>query len=242
MIQNSISSFVNSVIYILIGLFAGLNQIMHLKGPMRSNSLWLHGLFVTPGKHARLPCLSPYPGTCSNLCPLSWWCYLTILSCAALSSVCLQSFPALGNFLVSHLFESDGQVLQLQHQSFQWIFRVDFFYDFFYKFLYDFLAVKETLNSLLQHHNSEASILWCSALFMVQLSHPYMTIGKTIALTRQTFIIKVLSLFLNMLSRFLITFLPRNKHLLISWLQSKSTVILEPKKIVCPSFHFFAVK
>ena len=94
----------------------------------------------------------------------------------------------------------------------------------------DLLAVQGTLNSLLQHHSSKASILWCSALFTVQLSHPYMTTGKTIALTRQTFVGKVMSLLLNMLSRLVITFLPRSKHLLISWLQSPSAVILEPKK------------
>ena len=95
----------------------------------------------------------------------------------------------------------------------------------------DLLAVQGTLKSLLQHHISEASILWRSAFFTVQLSHPYMTIGKTIALTRWTLIGKVMSLLLNMLSRLVITFLPRSKHLLISWLQSPSAVILEPQKI-----------
>ena len=95
----------------------------------------------------------------------------------------------------------------------------------------DLLAVQGTLKSLLQHHSSKASILWRSAFFTVQLSHPYMTIGKTIALTRQTFVGKVISLLFNMLSRLFITFLPRSKHLLISWLQSPSAVILEPRKI-----------
>ena len=90
------------------------------------------------------------------------------------------------------------------------------------------LAVQGTLKSLLQHHSSKASVLQCSASFMVRLSHPYMTIGKTIALTRQTFIGKVMSLLFNMLSRLLIAFLPRNKHLLISWLRSLSAVNLEP--------------
>ena len=93
------------------------------------------------------------------------------------------------------------------------------------------LAVQGTLKSLLQHHSSKASILWRSALFTVQLSHPYMTTGKTIALTRQTLVGKVISLLLNMLSRLIITFLPRSKRLLISWLQSPSAVILEPTKI-----------
>uniref|UniRef100_A0AC11DWY6 Uncharacterized protein n=1 Tax=Ovis aries TaxID=9940 RepID=A0AC11DWY6_SHEEP len=95
----------------------------------------------------------------------------------------------------------------------------------------DLLAVQGTLKSLLQHHSSKASILRCSAFFTVQLSHPYMTTGKTIALNRQTFVGKVMSLLLNMLSRLVIAFLPRSKCLLISWLQSPSAVILEPPKI-----------
>ena len=95
----------------------------------------------------------------------------------------------------------------------------------------DLLAVQGTLKSVLQHHSSKASILSCSAFFTVQLSHPYMTTGKTIALTRQTFVGKVMSLLLNMLSRLVLTFLPRKKRLLISWLQSPSAVILEPPKI-----------
>ena len=94
----------------------------------------------------------------------------------------------------------------------------------------DLLAVQGTLKSLLQHHSSKASILHCSDFCMVQLSHPYMTTGKTIALTRQTFVGKVMFLLFNMLSRLVITFLKRSKHLLISWLQSLSAVILEPKK------------
>ena len=100
-------------------------------------------------------------------------------------------------------------------------FRVDWF---------DLLVVQGVLKSLLQNHNSKASILWCSASFMVQLSHPFMTTGKTIALTIQTFVSKVMSLLFNTLSRFVIAFLPRSKCLLISWLPSLSTVILEPKK------------
>ena len=95
----------------------------------------------------------------------------------------------------------------------------------------DLLAVQGTLKSLLQHHSSKASILRPLAFFTVQLSHPYMTIGKTIALTRWTFVGKVMSLFLNMLSRLVITFLPGSKHLLISWLQSRSAMILEPQKV-----------
>ena len=94
----------------------------------------------------------------------------------------------------------------------------------------DLLAVQGSLKSLLQQHSSKASIFWCSAFFIVQLSHPYMTTGKTIALTRWTFVGKVMSLLFNMLSRLVITFLPRSKHHLISWLQSPSAVILEPPK------------
>ena len=95
----------------------------------------------------------------------------------------------------------------------------------------DLLAVQGTLKSLLQHHSSKASILWCSAFFIVQLSHPYMTTGKTIALTRWIFVGKVMSLLFNMLSGLVITFLPRSKRLFISWLQSPSAVILEPQKM-----------
>ena len=95
----------------------------------------------------------------------------------------------------------------------------------------DLLAVQGTLKSLLQHHSSKASILQCSAFFIVQISHPYMTTGKTIALTRRTFVGKVMSLLCNMLARLVIVFLPRSKHHLISWLQSPSAVILEPMKI-----------
>ena len=105
---------------------------------------------------------------------------------------------------------------------------------------FDLLAVHGTFKSLLQHHSSKASILWCSAFFTVQLSHPYITTGKTTALTKRTFVGKVMSLLLNMLSRLVITFLPRSKRLLISWLQSPSAVILEPPKIksntVCTVF------
>ena len=96
---------------------------------------------------------------------------------------------------------------------------------------FDLLAVQRTLKSLLQHHSSKASIFWHSAFFIIQLSHPYMTTGKTIALTRWTFVSKVISLLFNMLSGLVIAFLPRSKCLLISWLQSPSAVILEPKKI-----------
>ena len=106
----------------------------------------------------------------------------------------------------------------------------------------DLLAVQGTLESLLQHHSSKASILQCSAFFIVQISHPYMTTGKTIALTRRTFVGKVMSLLFNMQSRLVIAFLPRNKRLSISWLQSPSAVIVEPRKIkVSHSVHCFPI-
>ena len=106
----------------------------------------------------------------------------------------------------------------------------------------DLLAAQETLKSLLQHHSSKASVLWCSAFFTVQLSHPYMTTGKTISLTRWTFVDKVMSLLFNMLSRLVITFFPVSKCLLISWLKSPSAVIFEfPKNEVCHCFHCFPI-
>ena len=106
---------------------------------------------------------------------------------------------------------------------------------------FDLPAVQQTLKSLLQHHSSKASILQCLAFFTVQLSHSNTTTGKTIALTVQTFLSKVISLLFNMLSRFVIAFLPRSKRLLISWLQSLSTEILEPKKKIYHCFHFFHI-
>ena len=107
----------------------------------------------------------------------------------------------------------------------------------------DLLAVQGTLKSLLQHHSSKASVLWCSAFFIIQLSHPYMTTGKIIALTSRTLVGKIrwMSLLFNILSRLVITFLPRSKHLFISWQQSPSAVILEPQKIMCVSCHCFSM-
>ena len=121
-------------------------------------------------------------------------------------------WPKYWSFSVSHSSEYSGLIS----------FRIDWF---------DLLVIQGTLKSLLQHHSSKASILWHSVFFMVQVSHPYMTTGKTIALTRRTFVGKIMSLLFNMLSRLVIAFLPRSKCLLISWLQSPSTVILEAKKI-----------
>ena len=153
-----------------------------------------------------------------------------LILCHPLSSH-RQSFPASGSFPMSQFFASGGQSIGvsasasvLSMNSGLISFRMDWL---------DLLAVQGTLESLLQHHSSKASILWHSAFFIVQLSHPYMTAGKTIALTRQTFAGNTditMSLLFNMLCRLVITFLPRSKHLLISWLQSPSAVILEPKK------------
>jgi len=190
-----------------------------------SNSLWPH-----EPQHTRPPCPSPTPGVYPNSCPLSQWCHPTISSSVVPFSSCPQSFPASGSFQMSQLLASGGQSIGFSfnigpsdEHSGLISFRMDWL---------DLLAVQGTLKSLLQHHSSKASILRRSAFFTVQLSHPYMTTGKTIALTRRTFVGKVMSLLLNMLSRLVITFFPRSKHLLISWLQSPwSAVILEPQKI-----------
>ena len=169
-------------------------------------------------------------GVRSDSWPLSQWCHPTISS-----SVCpLSSLPSV---FPSIRFFSNESVLHIRWPKY-WSFSfnispssehpglISFRMD-----CLDLLAVQGTLKSLLQHHSSKASILLHSAFFIVQLSHTYMTTGKTIALTRWTFVDKVMSLLLNMLSRLVITFLPGSKHLLISWLQSPSAVILEPKKI-----------
>ena len=136
-------------------------------------------------------------------------------------------FPSIRSYPMSWLFTSGGQSIGASASS-EYSGLISLRIDWF-----DFLAVQRMLKSLLYHHNLKASILRCSAFFMVQLSHQYMTTGKTIALTRWTFIGKVMSLLFNTLSRLVIAFLPRSKHLLISWLQSPSAVILEPKKRKC---------
>ena len=185
-----------------------------------SDSLWPHGL-----QHTRLPCPSPTPGVYSNSRPKSRWCHPNISS---LSS----PFPAFSLSQHQGLFQQVSSLhqvvkvleFQLQHQSFQWSGLISFSMDWL-----DLLEVQGTLKSLLQHHSSKVSIFWCSAFFIVHLSHPYMTTGKTIALTMWNFVGKVVSLLFNILSRFVIAFLPRSKRLLISWLQSPSAVILEPQ-------------
>ena len=187
-----------------------------------SDSLWPHGLY-----HARLPRPSLSPGVCSNSCPLNWWCFLTISSSAT---------PSLFAFKLSQhqgLFQWVGSLRQLAKY---WNFSISFSseYPVLISFRIDWFDLPEaqgTLKSLLQHHNSKVSVLWCPAFFMVQLSHLYIAAGKTIILTIWTFVGKVMSSLFNTLSRFIIAFLPRRKHLLISRLRSLSTVILEPKKI-----------
>ena len=187
-----------------------------------SNFLWPHGL-----QHASLPCPSLSPRICSDSFPLSrWWHPSHLILCHPL--LFLPSiFPRIRVFSDELTLHQVAKYCSLfQHQAFQWIFMTDFLrIDWF-----DFLAVQETLKSLLQDDNLKASILQCPAFFMAQLSHPYMATGKTIALNVWTYVGKMMSLLFNTLSRF-ITFLPRSKCLLISWLQSLSTVTLEPNKI-----------
>ena len=190
-----------------------------------SNSLRPHGL-----QHARLPCSSPTPGACSNSYPSSWWCHPTILSSVVPLSSCLQSFPASGSFQMSQFFASGGQSIRVSASASVLPKNNQ---DWFPSGLNGLISLqsKGLSKSLLQHHSSKASILQHSELSLQSNSHPYVTTGKTIALTRRTFVGKVMSLLLNMPSRLVITFLSRSKHLLISWLQSPSAVILEPRKI-----------
>ena len=174
------------------------------------------------------PCPSPTPTACSNSCPSSWWCHPTISSVFPFPS-CLQSFPASGSFPVSQFFASGGQSIKSFSLSISPSNKYSGLISFRMDWL-DLLAVQGTLKNLLQYYSSKALILQCSDFFIVQLSHPYMTTGKIIALIRWTFVGKVMSLLFNMWSRLVITFLPRSKHLLISWLQLPSAVILEPQK------------
>ena len=159
-----------------------------------------------------------------------------LILCHPLSS-CLQCFSTSGSFQMSQFFASGGQSVGASASASVFPKNIQGNLISFQIYRFGLLAVQGTLMSLLQHHSSKTSVLWGSAFFTVQLSHPYMTTGKTVALTRRTFVGKVISLLLNMLSRSVITFL-WSKCLLISRLQSPSTVILEPKKIVCHCFHF----
>ena len=174
-----------------------------------SDSLWPHEL-----QHIRPPCPSPTPGVYSNSCPLSWWCHPTILSSVIPFSTRPQSFPASRSFQMNQFFRSGGQFWSFSFSispSSEYSGLISFTVDWL-----DLLAVQETLKSLLQHHSSKASIFQSSAFFIVQLSHPHMSTGKTIALTRRTFVGKVMSLLFNILSRLVIAFLSRSKRLLIS--------------------------
>ena len=204
-----------------------------------SDFLWPHGL-----QHTRFPCLSPAPRACSNSCPLSRWYHPTISSCHPLLLLpsIFSSIRGFSNESVLHIkwpkyWSSSFSISPSNEYSALISFRMDWL---------DLLAVQGTLKSLLQHYSSKASILQHSAFLILQLSHPYTTTGKTIALTRWNFVSKVMLLLFNMLSRLVIAFLPRRKYLLMSWLQSPSAVILESKKrnfVLFPLFpRLFATK
>ena len=191
-----------------------------------SNFLQRHGL-----QHARLPCPSPSPRTWLNSFPLSRWCHPIISSSVIPFYSCLQSFPASGSFLMSQLFTSGGHSMGASALA---SFLPKKIQDWFPLGLAGWISLlskglsRVFPNTTVQKHPFFSAQL---SFFIVQLSHSYMTTGKTIALTRWTFVGKVMSLLFNMLSRLVITLRPRSKHLLISWLQSPSAVILEPKKI-----------
>ena len=178
-----------------------------------SDSLQPHEL-----QHARLLFPSPSPGICSNSCPLSLWCHSTISSSVALLSSCPQFFPVSGSFSKSWLFTSGGQSIGASTLVSVLPMNIQGWFPLVLTDLISVPAVQGTLKSLLQHHSLKASILWCSAFFMVQLSHPYMTNGKTIALMIWAFDGNVMSLLFSTLSRFAVAFLPRSKHLWIAWL------------------------
>ena len=181
-------------------------------------------------QHTRPPCPSPTPGVHPDSCPQSQWCHPNHLILCRPLLLLLSIFPSIRDF-------SNKIVLCIRwpkHWSFNFNISPSDEYSGLISFSIDWLdllAVQGTLKSLLQHRSSEASILQCSVFFIVQLSHPYMTTGKTIALTRQIFVGKVTSLLCNMLLRLVIAFFPRSKRVLISWLQSPSAVIWEPHKI-----------
>jgi len=173
---------------------------------VQSDSLRPHGL-----QYARLCCPSPTPGTCSNSCPSSRWCHPTISSPVVPFSSCLQSFPASGSFQMNQFFTTGDQSIGTSASASVLPMNIQDWFLLGWTSLISLLS--KGLKSLLQHHSSKASILWHSAFFTVQLSHPYMTTGKTIALTRWTFVGKVMSLLFNMPPRFLLAFLPRSKRI-----------------------------
>ena len=163
-------------------------------------------------QHARPPCPSPTPRVYSNSCPSSWWCHPAIPSSVIPLSSCPQSLPASGSFPMSQLFAWGGQSIGVSASALVLPMNTQDLISFTMDWL-DLLAEQGTLKSLLQCHSTKASIFQCSAFLTVQLSHPYVTTGKTITLTRRTFVGKVMPLLFNMLSRFVITFLPRSKEL-----------------------------
>ena len=158
-----------------------------------SDFFWPHGL-----QHTRLSCPSPPPRVYSNSCSSHQWCHATISSSVVTFSSQLRYFQASGSFPMSQFFTSGGQSIGASASASVLPVNIQDWFPL------GWTAVQGTLKSLLQHHSSKASILWCSAFFIVQLSHPTMTTGKTIALTRQTFVVKVMSLLFNMLSRLVI--------------------------------------
>ena len=172
-------------------------------------------------QHTRPPCPSPSPEVYPSSCPLYWWCYPGISSSDALFSFCPQFFPASVTFPMSQLFTSDNQNTGVSASASLLPTSIPGWFDL--------LAVQET-QSILQHHSLKASVFQCSSFFTVQLSQLNMITEKSIALIIQTFVGRVMFLLFNTPSRFVIAFLPRSNHLLISWLQSPSAVILEPKK------------
>ena len=207
-----------------------------------SHSVMSNSLGPHESQHARPPCPSKTPGVHSDSCPLSQWCHPTIPSFVNPLLLLPSIFPSIRVF-------SNESVLCIRWPKY-WSFSfsiipskeipglISFRMDWL-----DPIAVQGTLKSLLQHYNLKALIRWCSAFSMVPLSHPYMTTGKTIPLTRWTFVSQVMCLFSKTLFMFVIAFLPRSKCLLISWQQSLSAVILEPKKIksATVSPHLFAI-
>ena len=204
-------------------------KILHTRlQSVSSVAQWRSTLFPHGLQHTKLPCPWPAPRAYSNSCPLYQWCHSTI-SPSVVPFSRFQSFPASGSFQISQFFTSDGQNIGVSASASVLPMNIQ---DWFPLRWTGWISLQSKgLKSLPQHHSSKASILWCSAFSLVQLSHPYIATGKTIALTRWTLVGKVMSLLFNMLSRLVIAFLPRRKRLLISWLQSSSAVLLEPPKI-----------
>ena len=175
-----------------------------------SDSLRPHGL-----QHARLPCPSPTPRVYSNSCPLSQWCHPTISSSVVPFSSCLQSFPASVSFPMSRFFASGDQSIGVSASASVLPMHIQYWFPLGWTGWISLQSKGLSIESLLQHHSSKASIRLRLAFFIAQLSHPYMTTGKTKALTTRNFVGKVMSLLFNVLSRLVITFLPRSKSLLI---------------------------